>query len=59
MKTENQKQQLKGYTQAVQEMSAEMQKLLDDSTIALAYFEKLESRMRHKVLRLVEQFDDE
>jgi len=54
-----QREQLKGYTQAVQEMSAlikrESSGWVTPTTIAM---EKIESKMREKVLRLVEGQDD-
>ena len=56
MTTERQKQrdQLKGYTQAVQDMSSEIKQILDQSEIAKYFFEQLESKMRLKVLEIVE-----
>ena len=54
-----QREQLKGYTQAVQEMSAimarEKSNQMSSTYIAM---EALESKMREKVLRLVEGQDD-
>lgn len=58
MATDKQKEQLKGYSQAVEEMSIEIQDILEDSTIAKIYLEKLESRMREKVVRLVRLLED-
>ena len=54
MTTDNQKEQLKGYTQAVQEMSAVMarEKPKQGTSVYIA-MEKLESKMREKVLQLV------
>jgi hypothetical protein len=40
-------------------MSGVIEDIKRTSTIANYYFDKLESRMRAKVLRLVEEMDDE
>jgi len=56
--TDEQKQQMKGYTQAVQEMSAIMADTAKfEMTSVTIAMEKLESKMREKVLRLVESAD--
>lgn len=50
-----QREQLKGYTKAVQEMSALMlQQRTNMTTPTTIAMEKLESNMREKVLRLIE-----
>jgi len=59
MTTSNQKEQLKGYTQAVDEMSAKIKELqqLQPSIIKDAY-KDLENEMRGKVFRLIKQMED-
>jgi len=55
MTTDNQKEQLKGYVQAVQELSAVIKRInkLQSAPVRFALAD-LESEMRGKVLRLVE-----